>query len=267
MRGPRSNVRHLVIGLIGGVFSGLAGLGGGTVMVPLMVRYLRMRQVHAHGTSLGVIVFTAIASAIGYSVDYIPEWRIVLLMVVPALFMAPLGSRTANKLEGNRLRQCFAAFLVLAAVLLLVLADPESIFRYNEFGRFLASCHIGLVTGYLSGLLGVGGGVFMVPSAVFFLSMIQRDAQGLALVVMVPTAISGVIAHSRLGNVDWRAAAVMAITSIPCGLLAGWLASAHISSGVLRIMFAVVLLYFSLRMFAFDWQTVRNVWLFGRDKY
>lgn len=260
-------MRHLVIGAIGGVFSGLAGLGGGTVMVPLMVRYLRMRQVHAHGTSLGVIVFTAIASAIGYSVDYIPEWRIVLLMVVPALFMAPLGARTANRLDGNRLRQFFATFLVLAAVLLLVLADPESIFMFHEFGRVLASCLIGLMTGYLSGLLGVGGGIFMVPGAVFFLSMIQRDAQGLALVVMVPTAVSGVIAHSRLGNVDWRSAALLAITSIPCGLVAGWLASAHISSGSLRIMFAVLLLYFSLRMFAFDWQTVRKCWLFGRGKY
>jgi len=121
-------IRHVLIGVIGGTFSGLAGLGGGTIMVPLMVRHLGMVQVRAHGTSLGVIIFTAMASAAGYSLDYIPDWRIVLVMVAPALLMAPLGARTASRLDNNRLRKVFAGFLAVAAVLLLVLADPESIF-------------------------------------------------------------------------------------------------------------------------------------------
>ena len=254
--GRASNVRHVLIGAIGGTFSGLAGLGGGTIMVPLMVRYLGMVQVHAHGTSLGVIIFTAVASAAGYSFEYIPDWRIVLVMVVPALLMAPLGARTANKLESNRLRKVFATFLVIAAILLLVLADPESIFAFQGVGRLVAAGLIGVAAGYLSGLLGVGGGILMVPSAVFFLSMIQRDAQGLALVVMIPTAISGVYAHTRLGNVDWGAAALLAIASIPFGFAAGWLAAAHISSNILRIMFAVLLLYFSSRMFEVNWRSL-----------
>ena len=243
----------MLIGTIGGTFSGLAGLGGGTIMVPLMVRYLGMVQVHAHGTSLGVIVFTALASAAGYSLDYIPDWRLVLVMVAPALLTAPLGARMATRLESDRLRKVFATFLAIAAFLLLVLADPESIFAFHGIARLVAAGLIGVVAGYLSGLLGVGGGILMVPSAVFFLSMIQRDAQGLALVVMIPTAISGAYAHTRLGNVDWVAAALLAVASLPFGFVAGWLASVYIPGGILRVMFAILLLYFSLRMFEVSW--------------
>ncbi len=249
----------MLIGVIGGTFSGLAGLGGGTIMVPLMVRYLGMVQVHAHGTSLGVIVFTAMASAAGYSFDYIPDWRIVLVMVPPALVMAPLGARTASRLESNRLRKVFATFLAFAAILLLVLADPESIFAFKGTMRLVAAGLIGVTAGYLSGLLGVGGGILMVPSAVFFLSMVQRDAQGLALVVMIPTAVSGVYAHTRLGNVDWVAAALLAVASLPFGFVAGWLASVYIPSGILRIMFAILLLYFSARMFEVTWGTLMRI--------
>lgn len=249
----------MLIGVIGGTFSGLAGLGGGTIMVPLMVRYLGMIQVHAHGTSLGVIVFTAMASAAGYSFEYIPDWRIVAVMVAPALLMAPLGARTASRLESDRLRKVFAGFLAFAAILLLVLADPESIFAFKGTARLVAAGLIGVTAGYLSGLLGVGGGILMVPAAVFFLSMIQRDAQGLALMVMIPTAISGVYAHTRLGNVDWTAVAMLAAASLPFGFVAGWLASAYIPSGILRVMFAILLLYFSARMFELSWAALKRM--------
>lgn len=225
-------------------------------MVPLMVRHLGMVQVHAHGTSLGVIVFTAIASAAGYSFSYVPDWQIVLTMVAPALVLAPFGARMATRLANNRLRKIFASFLTFAAILLLLLTDPESIFAFSGASRFVAAGLIGVLAGYLSGLLGVGGGILMVPASVFFLSMIQRDAQALALVVMIPTAISGVYAHTRLGNVDWPAAAMLAVASIPFGFAAGWLASGYIPGGILRIMFAILLLYFSARMFEIPWAAV-----------
>ncbi|MDP6757281.1 MAG: sulfite exporter TauE/SafE family protein [Chloroflexota bacterium] len=249
-------VRHVLIGAVGGTFSGLAGLGGGTIMVPLMVRYLGMVQVNAHGTSLGVIIFTAIASAAGYSFSYFPEWGIVLSMVVPALLLAPLGARTATRLESNRLRKVFASFLLVAAFLLLVLADPESIFAFSGTARFVVAALIGVLAGFLSGLLGVGGGILMVPASVFLLSMIQRDAQALALVVMIPTAVSGVYAHTRLQNVDWTAAALLAAASIPFGFVAGWLASEYIPGELLRVLFAILLLYFSARMFEVKFGTL-----------
>ena len=66
---------------------------------------------------------------------------------------------------------------------------------------------------------------------------------------MIPTAVSGVYAHTRLGNVDWTAAAMLAAASIPFGFVAGWLASGYIPGESLRVLFAILLLYFSARMF------------------
>lgn len=241
--------RIALTGLGGGVFSGLAGIGGGTFMVPLMVSLLRVSQVAAHGTSLAIVVLTALASLLGYTFSVQIDWTLVLVATVPSIGTAPLGARSATAMPEIGLRRSFAGFLMVAALLLLLLADPEELFALDGIYRYLAAVAIGLLAGFLSGLLGVGGGIFVVPTTVFFLSMEQRDAQAFALAMMIPTSVAGTIAHTRLGNVRWRWAIGIALFSVPTGLLFGTLAGGWIDQQVLRFVFVALLIYFSLRMF------------------
>ena len=81
---------------------------------------------------------------------------------------------------------------------------------------------IGLLGGISSGLFGVGGGVVMVPAMVFFLKADVKTAIGTSLVVIVPTALTGVFKHHRLGNLDWS----MAASLIPMAMLGGYLGAA-----------------------------------------
>ena len=83
--------RIALTGLGGGVFSGLAGIGGGTFMVPLMVSLLKVSQVVAHGTSLAIVVLTALASLLGYTISVQIDWTLVLVATVPSIATAPLG--------------------------------------------------------------------------------------------------------------------------------------------------------------------------------
>ena len=123
-----------------------------------------------------------------------------------------------------------------------------------------ATCggHDRVIGWLLSGLLGVGGGIFVVPVSVFFLSLGQRDAQAFALAMMIPTSIAGVIAHTRLGNVRWRWAAGITVFSVPTGLVFGALAGGVLDQLILRYVFVALLIYFSLRMF--------GVWAWLRAK-
>ncbi|MBI4217033.1 MAG: sulfite exporter TauE/SafE family protein [Chloroflexi bacterium] len=89
----------------------------------------------------------------------------------------------------------------------------------------VAALALGLAAGLLGGVLGLGGGVIMIPGMTFFLGADQHTAQGVSLVVIVATAISGAIAHTRYGNVRHRTALLVALGAVPFGLLGAWLAN------------------------------------------
>ena len=84
---------------------------------------------------------------------------------------------------------------------------------------------IGVCAGIISGLLGLGGGVFLVPALLLFLDMSIHKAIGISLAVIVPTALSGALKHYHLGNVDLRVAALVAVGGIVGGFLGAILAN------------------------------------------
>jgi uncharacterized membrane protein YfcA len=103
----------------------------------------------------------------------------------------------------------------------------------------IATAGVGVVVGVTSALFGVGGGILMVPFMVLALEMTQHVAEGTSLLVIVPTALVGTIAHSRRGYVDRRAAAGLAAGGI-VGALIGALVSLELPGDTLQRMFAVV---------------------------
>jgi len=109
---------------------------------------------------------------------------------------------------------------------------------------------LGVCAGILSGTLGLGGGVILVPTLVLVLGFAQKSAQGMALAVMVPMAFVGAMRYWRHGDVEMN---LLAVGLIVCGALAGTLLGtelAHRLPGhVLRKVFAVVLVVVAVRMF------------------
>ena len=105
---------------------------------------------------------------------------------------------------------------------------------------------VGLFTGVVSGLMGIGGGNVMVPASTILFGLEQHQAQGVSLLVIIPTAVSGAWSHYRRGNVNVRVALLL----IP-GAVLGGLIGARLAQGVpsdqLRIIFGIILFYFALR--------------------
>jgi uncharacterized membrane protein YfcA len=112
--------RYIVIGLIGGFLSGFAGIGGGVVLIPLMVGLLGVSQHQAHGTSLAIIIPTAIVAVTQYFVaphepGKLPPLDLAVAYAATAVIGAPIGARLITLVNPRSLRQLFGLLLLSLA--------------------------------------------------------------------------------------------------------------------------------------------------------
>jgi uncharacterized protein len=111
----------------------------------------------------------------------------------------------------------------------------------------LALGAIGLAAGFAAGLLGVGGGIVMVPALVLVLAFDQHVAQGTSLVVIIPAALAGSVTHYRNGRVSLRDAALLAAGGIG-GAVVGSISALSVDDTVLRRLFGAFLLIVAVQM-------------------
>src|SRR5678816_1725375 len=111
---------------------------------------------------------------------------------------------------------------------------------------------IGLVAGILSGLVGVGGGIIVVPALVFFLGFTQQQAQGTSLgLLLLPVGILAVLNYYKQGHIDIRVVAIMAVAFV----IGGWLGSKWVLSlpeVTVKRVFAIILFYSGIKMMGWD---------------
>lgn len=115
---------------------------------------------------------------------------------------------------------------------------------------YIAYVLIGVLAGGLSGFLGIGGGIVMVPLLVLAMGCNQHLAQGTALAVMVPTALVGAYTYGREGNLDAKIAILVCVGS----LAAAWAGAYHaqdVPAPLLRRIFGAVLVLAGLRILIF----------------
>ena len=243
----------LGIGLAGGVVSGLIGVGGGIILIPLMVGLLGMSQHRAHGTSLAIIVPTAFAATIRYASANPIDWSVAAALAATSVVFAAVGARLTAYINPTMLRRLFALVLLAGALRMAISLQDVALLHLEGGERLIAAVITGIVAGLVSGTMGVGGGIVMVPAMVILMGIDQVVAQGISLAVIVPTALSGAVQHYRLGHVDVQRALTIGIGGLVGGVGGAQLAQ-MLPRLVLRGLFAVFLLYSSQRMLGVqDW--------------
>ena len=237
----------LTCGLLGGFFGGLLGLGGGVIMIPLMRWLAKVTQHQAHGTSLVAIVFTAIVGSVTYYVHGGVDWRAALILAISATVTARFGARYAHSLPEKNLKLAFGVFLVFASVMLVVKGYLPRVGLVSGLWSHLAVfLTIGFITGFVSGMMGVGGGGVMVPLMVVLGNMGQHMAQGTSLLAMIPASITGASIHYRLGNVRLDIALGLAAGSFIGGAF-GAVGANHLPEIYLKIVFAAIGIWMGAR--------------------
>lgn len=232
-----------LIGLAAGFFGGLFGLGGGVIMIPLMVGILKIGQHKAHGTSLVALIFTGIAGTVTYASKGSVDILASVLLASTAIFTARAGARFANALPEWKLKRYFGVFMILMTLLLLLKPHlPGVDGPVLGWTKIVVLLLTGVFTGFLSGMMGVGGGTIMVPSMVLLAGISQHTAQGSSLLAMIPAGGVGAYTHWRLGNVN---AGILKglIPGILLGTYLGGSFAYFLPESTLRILFAAMLIW------------------------
>lgn len=235
------------IGLLAGLLSGLFGVGGGTVIVPLLVLALSFDQRLAAGTSLAAIVPTATVGVISYAVHGSVAWIPALLLAVGAVVGAQIGTWLLPRLSITLLRWAFVGFLVLVIVsLFFVIPSRDAVLELTVLSG-IGLVALGVVTGVIAGLIGVGGGIIVVPALVLLFGTSDLVAKGTSLLMMIPTAISGTIGNVRRANVDLAAAVTIGVAACTTTALGAWVATL-VDPFVGNVLFAVFLVFIAVQM-------------------
>jgi len=246
-RGPRAYATFIGIGLTAGLLSGLFGVGGGTVIVPLLVLFLHFNQRLGAGTSLAAIVPTATVGVISYALTDSVAWIPALILAAGAVVGAQIGTRLLPRISQTVLRWFFVGFLVVVIVsLFLVIPSRDAEFDLQLLSG-IALVVVGVITGILAGLIGVGGGVIIVPILMLAFGTSDLIAKGTSLLMMIPTAISGTIGNLRNRNVDLLAAGLVGVSACTTTALGAWLATL-IDPLVGNMLFAAYLVIIAVQM-------------------
>lgn len=235
------------IGLTAGLLSGLFGVGGGTVIVPLLVLLLGFDQRRAAGTSLAAIAPAAMVGVISYAVHGSVAWIPALILAGGAVVGAQIGTWLLPRIAQNALRWGFVVFLVIVIVMLFVQVpsrDAELPLTWFTGAGLVA---LGLVTGVMAGLLGVGGGIIVVPVLLLLFGTSDLVAKGTSLLMMIPTAISGTIGNLRRANVDLVAAGVVGAAACTTTALGAWIATL-IDPLTATVLFAAFMTFIAAQM-------------------
>lgn len=254
---------YLVIGAFTGLLSGLLGIGGGVIVVPALSAVFLRTNIIPHeyvmqmaiGTSLAIVVFTAVSGLIAHHKRGSVRWDIVKRIAPSLVIGTIIGAALAKGLSSHFLRIFFSVFLVVISLRLLFAKTNTEV--ESSLPRKKAYFFSGLI-GMLSSILGIGGGVMLVPFLLHCqIKMSEASGTSLACGMMVGIVATTSFILSQLGAqqiiplstgfIYWPALAGVAVASMlfaPVGT-----ALAHkIPTMILKKIFAVCLLATAIEM-------------------
>ena len=235
----------IVAGIGTGIMSGTFGVGGAVISTPA-IRALGCTAAMAIGTTLPSLLPGAITGSLKYAPQKLVRWDVVKKTVPAGIIASVIGARTADLLPGDG-----HPLMILTALILMWSAtglirggetqDLANLERAKENSSItVRAIGVGVIAGGLSGLLGVGGGIVMVPLFKKWLALPMKNAIATSLICVGFFAVPGTITHTLQGGVDWRYALLLTIGVIPGAPLGAKLALS-LSDQKLRTIFGIFL--------------------------
>jgi uncharacterized membrane protein YfcA len=213
-----------LIGLIGGFLSGLLGLGGGVVMLPLLTFIGGVPLKLATGTSLVHVLVAAATGILSHLHAGLVDFKAGLILGTAGILGGFLGSFLSVPLSTVSLNLIFLSLVALAIVFLFIPLKPyEGKYIKGNFSK-IEGILIGLGCGLLVGLLGLGGGFVLIPLMIYILRIPLRVTIGTSLMIILISSMGTFGAKYGVGHID------VAITFLVIsGSVVGALLGAYVS--------------------------------------
>ncbi len=253
-----------IFGFLIGTIASMTGIGGGAFIVPLLTLLYAFVPANAVGTSLTSIIFTALAATFNYARQKRVYYKTGLVMALTTAPGAILGAYLTTIISPRLLGLIFGAFMIFIASTMIVdlnslkkrhsAAEEKSqsraksdseLFRLGK--TIMLGAALSFFGGLASGLLGIGGGVLIVPIMVFAMNMPMHVATATSMFTMIFTSISGVTQHYLASHINLEYALPLALGTV-LGAQLGAHASKKISGRNLRRIFGLVLVAVSVQM-------------------
>lgn len=232
----------VLLGMTTGFMSGLFGIGGGILMVPGLIFLAKFDSRRAHATSLAAMLPMAVSGVVTYMANDNVDWPVVGWLSLGSVFGALVGTTLLTKLSRRALAIAFSVPLVIAAVRLLFEISGDGRADLTVVTALLITA-IGVVTASVATLLGIGGGIMLVPILTVGFGIPSVISKGSALAVILPTSLVGTVRNRSNALVDFRAASTLGLTGVvmaPVGATVSNSISAQASNSLFAILVFVV---------------------------
>ena len=254
----------LITGICVGFASGLLGVGGCFIMVPVQFWALKSIGVDptiairiAFGTNLLVVLPTAFSGAMAHHKKKAVLWKAGVTFGIAGAIGAFGGAFIASHLSGKVLTTAFGIAVILGGIRMLTARPPKIDEQPSD--SLTAFILWGIPLGIVSGIIGIGGGVLMIPIMVFFLKFKMHQAVGTSTALMIFTAVGGALSYAingigvqglppySTGYLNWYQWIILAGVSIPWAVVGA--NTAHLlPAKQLKWLFIVVMFYMGLKM-------------------
>ncbi len=254
----------VAIGFAAGVLSGMLGVGGAVLTTP-GIRVLGATPIEAVGSTIPAILPAAVTGAIRYSCERLVDWRVGILCGLTGTVTAVVGAWVSDLVDAHWLMLCTAVLLAWSggATLRQGLGAPPAAAIQDrsteESGDPIDTADppeardpltraatpvpvlaiVGSAAGFIAGLLGVGGGIVMLPLFTIVLRMPPKQAVASSLVAVAMFSVPAMLSHAWLGHIDWRFALLLVVGTVP-GARVGSTITIGSSDTSVRVMLGVL---------------------------
>ncbi|WP_394248713.1 sulfite exporter TauE/SafE family protein [Arthrobacter pityocampae] len=234
----------LLLGLLVGVVLGVVGGGGSIIAVPALVCGMGMIPAQAIPTSLLVVGLSSLAALLPRVRDGL-NWPVIALVGAAGIPAAWGGAAVGRLLDPDLLMLAFAVIMVAAGVRMLVATSERQGSCSTGPTRALWTCApkavaVGLLVGFLTGMLGVGGGFLITPALTIVLGLRMKEAVGTSLAIIVINSAAGFSAHAAGYAIDWPTTLMFAVPAI-LGSVVAARSARRLKDKHIRISFAALI--------------------------
>jgi uncharacterized protein len=253
-------VKYILIGVAGGTLSGLLGIGGGFIVIPALIYFTTTGAKQATAISMVQIFF---ASAFGTLFNYLKKTlriKYALYFGIASMGFTFAGSYLTKYFSDTTIKIIYLSAIILSLALFILRSCLEKAGKAAECckiedaalekRKLFKAIPLGMVAGFLGGILGVGGGFLYVPLLVFFLDLPLKVAVGTSLMIILINSIPGVIGKVLSVEFNYITALIIAVSSV-AGARLGTYINHKVKPIVIKIVFIIMLIIIIGRV-AFD---------------
>ena len=232
-----SLVLALVLGALIGVTIGALGGGGSILTVPVLVYLVDLDAQEATAASLVIVGITSGAAAAVAAREGRTRWRVALGLAVVGIPASVAGAQLNHRVADDVLLLAFAAIMLVVGVGMLSRQSPAPEGRAAAQGRFARALRVGgagLLVGFLTGFLGVGGGFVVVPVLVLALGLTMLAAVATSLVVITLNSVVALVARAGNDTFVWDVIVPFTAAAVLGALVGKRLADRTSAAGLTR---------------------------------